>query len=208
MLAKNVEAVDRRRGDATATCDCAACGAPDATMVCERCRRAWYCSAACQRAHWRGAHKAACAAAVAARVEVVLRRPARGAGERVALEDAAGAAAEGARPRECVLWDDDALERLMNTVEVVKATLRAGDGASVAVINETREFFALVAADELPAAHAALAPRVRSAPRGGGAEAFFSALYRRGDDGRVEVAIDAAPLELQSWDVRGERARA
>jgi hypothetical protein len=43
---------------------CCVCGGP-ATSRCARCRGVWYCGPKCQRAAW-GAHKSACAAAVAA----------------------------------------------------------------------------------------------------------------------------------------------
>ena len=43
---------------------CAACAAPAAPLACARCKCAFYCSAACQRAAW-GAHKGSCVAGVA-----------------------------------------------------------------------------------------------------------------------------------------------
>ena len=43
---------------------CAACAAPAAPLACARCRCAFYCAAACQRAAW-GAHRGACAAGAA-----------------------------------------------------------------------------------------------------------------------------------------------
>ena len=45
---------------------CASCGMPSADMAgaplkCARCKAAAYCSAACQKQHWkRGGHKVAC----------------------------------------------------------------------------------------------------------------------------------------------------
>jgi hypothetical protein len=44
---------------------CAACAAPAAPLACARCRCAFYCGAACQRAAW-GAHKGVCVAGAAA----------------------------------------------------------------------------------------------------------------------------------------------
>ena len=44
---------------------CAACAAPAAPLACARCKCAFYCGAACQRAAW-GAHKGVCAAGAAA----------------------------------------------------------------------------------------------------------------------------------------------
>ena len=43
---------------------CAACAAPAAPLACARCKCAFYCGAACQRAAW-GAHKGACVAGAA-----------------------------------------------------------------------------------------------------------------------------------------------
>ena len=43
---------------------CAACAAPAAPLACARCKCAFYCAAACQRAAW-GAHKGVCVAGVA-----------------------------------------------------------------------------------------------------------------------------------------------
>ena len=43
---------------------CAACAAPAAPLACARCRCAFYCAAACQRAAW-GAHKGVCVAGAA-----------------------------------------------------------------------------------------------------------------------------------------------
>ena len=48
--------------------DCAHCGAPEGTVPgrplhnsCSRCKAAWYCSRACQAAHWKtGGHKENC----------------------------------------------------------------------------------------------------------------------------------------------------
>jgi hypothetical protein len=53
---------------------CGACGAVDAPperkhALCGACRLVAYCGAACQAAHWRGAHKVPCKAARAARKE-------------------------------------------------------------------------------------------------------------------------------------------
>ena len=40
---------------------CAACGAESGTLSrCGRCRSVWYCSADCQRAHWKKTHKREC----------------------------------------------------------------------------------------------------------------------------------------------------
>jgi hypothetical protein len=45
-------------------CSAAACNEPEEHAgqfkTCARCRRAWYCSAACQRAHWKEGHKREC----------------------------------------------------------------------------------------------------------------------------------------------------
>ena len=45
-------------------CSSASCNAPEKHAgqfkTCGRCRSAWYCSAACQRAHWKAAHKREC----------------------------------------------------------------------------------------------------------------------------------------------------
>ena len=43
---------------------CSACAAPAAPLACARCKCAFYCSAACQRAAW-GAHKGVCVAGAA-----------------------------------------------------------------------------------------------------------------------------------------------
>ena len=43
---------------------CVACGQPG-KFRCARCRAATYCSPACQKAHWKGGHKAECVAAAA-----------------------------------------------------------------------------------------------------------------------------------------------
>ena len=43
---------------------CAACAAPAAALACARCKCAFYCAAACQRAAW-GAHKGVCVAGAA-----------------------------------------------------------------------------------------------------------------------------------------------
>ena len=43
---------------------CAACAAPAAPLACARCKCAFYCAAACQRAAW-GAHKGVCVAGAA-----------------------------------------------------------------------------------------------------------------------------------------------
>jgi hypothetical protein len=50
---------------ARATRTCAGCGqippaGRSALRRCARCLGVWYCSAACQRQHWRPQHKAAC----------------------------------------------------------------------------------------------------------------------------------------------------
>jgi hypothetical protein len=62
---------------ALSTGACAGCGAADAAKRCAACRAVFYCSAACQRAHWRE-HKAPCAAAAASCVAVVPPRPPTG----------------------------------------------------------------------------------------------------------------------------------
>ena len=49
----------------------AACGA-DGTDFCGHCRSVFYCSAACQRAHWRAGHRTSCAASIALTVERLL----------------------------------------------------------------------------------------------------------------------------------------
>ena len=43
---------------------CQHCDKPAPELRCSRCRAAYYCSSACQRAAWKAGHKAACAAAV------------------------------------------------------------------------------------------------------------------------------------------------
>ena len=50
--------------DKPPTCFAPGCERPAPKSSCERCRRAWYCSAACQKEHWkRGGHKEECSAA-------------------------------------------------------------------------------------------------------------------------------------------------
>jgi tetratricopeptide (TPR) repeat protein len=50
--------------DKPPTCFAAGCERPAPKSSCERCRRAWYCSAACQKEHWKhGGHKEECSAA-------------------------------------------------------------------------------------------------------------------------------------------------
>ena len=50
--------------DKPPTCFAPGCERPAPKSFCERCRRAWYCSAACQKEHWkRGGHKEECSAA-------------------------------------------------------------------------------------------------------------------------------------------------
>jgi hypothetical protein len=39
---------------------CAACGEVPAKQRCSRCKRQWYCSLACQKAHWLQGHRAEC----------------------------------------------------------------------------------------------------------------------------------------------------
>lgn len=187
ILAKNVEAVGRRA--AAGTC-CFACGAPEAAQTCGRCRRAHYCNTECQRAHWCESHKTDCAATIAARTEVIVRRP-RCVGTRVTLRNAAGV-------RNVSVWDDASLARLVGTACPVKVSPvidnTAGD---ISVYNESREFFTFVAADD--PAHAIFLNKVKGAPLCGGTKAYFMAMFRRGDDGQVEVAIDSEPLPPQSW---------
>ena len=42
------------------TTTCACCGAPNAPKLCSQCRAASYCTASCQRKHWRAGHKKNC----------------------------------------------------------------------------------------------------------------------------------------------------
>ena len=45
---------------------CAACGVETGKLLtCARCRSVWYCSADCQRAHWKKVHKRECGKATA-----------------------------------------------------------------------------------------------------------------------------------------------
>lgn len=186
ILAKNVEAVGRA---AAAGLNCDACGAPDALLVCSRCRRVRYCNAVCQRAHWRESHKIACAASIAVRTEVILRRPHR-AGVRMMLQNATSVC-------EVHVWDEAAFKVLDGSVCPVKASPVIGDDAGdISVYNESREFFTLVSAAD--PAHAVLLRKVKGAPLCGGTKAYFMASFGRGAAGR-EVAIDAEPLAPQTW---------
>ena len=40
---------------------CGACGR-DGLQLCGRCKKVWYCNAACQKAHWKESHKQECCA--------------------------------------------------------------------------------------------------------------------------------------------------
>ena len=42
-------------------CEC--CGKEGADLRCGRCRASWYCSAACQKKHWKAGHRTKCAKA-------------------------------------------------------------------------------------------------------------------------------------------------
>ncbi len=193
ILAKNVEAVGRRA--AAGTC-CGACGAVDATEVCGACKRIRYCNTDCQRTHWRGSHKAACAAMRAAGVEVVLRRPRF---RESSLDGRDFDLTNPAGTRRVRLWDDSALARLSGTASALKVSPNLGDDAAdILVYDEKREFVALVSASD--PAHTILLEKVKSAPRSGGTKAYFMAMFRPASgDSHVEVAIITTPLEPQAW---------
>ena len=53
--------------DTPPTCFGPDCQRPAPKSRCERCQRAWYCSAECQKAHWRNGHKQECRAAAGER---------------------------------------------------------------------------------------------------------------------------------------------
>ena len=62
-----------KAGDAnTHVCSYAACGKPGATKQCSQCKRAWYCSATCQKHDWQR-HKRGCRASVAAAARAATR---------------------------------------------------------------------------------------------------------------------------------------
>lgn len=189
ILAKNVEAVGRR---AAAGICCGACGAADATAVCGACKRVRYCNADCQRAHWRGSHKAACKAMRGESVEVILRRPRLRPFGEISLTNPAGT-------RRVLLWDDTVLARLSGEASVLKVSPRIDDDAAdILVYDEKREFAALVPFSD--PAHAVLLANVKIAPRSGGTKAYFAATFRPASgDGQVEVVIDIRPLEPQTW---------
>ena len=39
---------------------CAACGAPEVSKRCSRCKKVFYCDAECQAAHWKSSHRSSC----------------------------------------------------------------------------------------------------------------------------------------------------
>jgi hypothetical protein len=66
-------------------------------LRCARCKAAWYCSAHCQRTHWRDGHSRACAEEAAAASGAGERAEAGRAEEEASVaEEAAAAAAEEA----------------------------------------------------------------------------------------------------------------
>ena len=189
ILAKNVEAVSRRAS--AGTC-CGACGAADAPKVCMACKRVRYCNTDCQRTHWRGPHKAACAEMRAAGAEVILRRPLNLVSNELHLTNPAGT-------RRVLLWDESALARLSGMASVLKVSPMIGDDtAEILVYNEERTFVVQVPASD--SAHPVLLAKVKSSPQTGGTKAYFSALFRPAPgEGQVEVAIDTSPLPPQAW---------
>ena len=109
-------------------CACDACGAPSPRGLCRRCRLAYYCDVACQRAVYAPRHRAAChAAARAATLETVLRLCARGGREGSVLgflrqEEALGLRAASRACRDAVAehawaeFDDGGGSRILGSV--------------------------------------------------------------------------------------------